>query len=508
MSKRILELKAENFKRLVAVHIEPGTGNIVPITGKNAQGKTSVLDAIESALAGKAAMPDQPVRKGEDDGAIEVKIGNEDEWLNVRRVFDAEGKGTIVVTNQENMKPATPQKLLDGLYAAVAFDPVEFIRMKADEQHDSLRQLVTLDVDIDAVEQKITDTYEKRRDRNRDIKSDKARLGQMPVHEDVGKVMADEAEFEAQIESAAEENEKYAAMRSQRDTADTEIASIVEAIEQKQREAEHLRERISQIEASIETANQERAQLQKLLDNADAIPERVDVTAISEALKQARVENRKIKANEERALLAKSITASETESDKLTTKIDELKASIVKAFENADMPVKGLTLADGQVMFNDVPLTQASAAEQLRVSTAVGMASNPELRVMLVRDASLLDKDGAELLASMAEENDFQIWMETVSDGEGAGIVIEDGMVKGAETPEPIGKKKPKQEGGAQFEKMKAVHEGASQSDKKSDGDEKGTDTPENADIEPQADEEQPEQPIDDEEEPEEDNAD
>ena len=42
---KILELRAENIKKLVAVEIKPD-GNIVEITGKNGAGKTSVLDSI------------------------------------------------------------------------------------------------------------------------------------------------------------------------------------------------------------------------------------------------------------------------------------------------------------------------------------------------------------------------------------------------------------------------------------------------------------------------------
>jgi len=42
---KIISLVAENVKKLVAVEIKPD-GNLVEITGKNGQGKTSVLDSI------------------------------------------------------------------------------------------------------------------------------------------------------------------------------------------------------------------------------------------------------------------------------------------------------------------------------------------------------------------------------------------------------------------------------------------------------------------------------
>ena len=54
---RIVRLTASNVKRLKAVDITPD-GTLQIITGRNAQGKTSVLDAIWLALGGGAASKD------------------------------------------------------------------------------------------------------------------------------------------------------------------------------------------------------------------------------------------------------------------------------------------------------------------------------------------------------------------------------------------------------------------------------------------------------------------
>ena len=50
---KIVSLQAENFKRLKAVEIKPD-GSTVVITGKNAQGKSSILDSIFAAVGGAA----------------------------------------------------------------------------------------------------------------------------------------------------------------------------------------------------------------------------------------------------------------------------------------------------------------------------------------------------------------------------------------------------------------------------------------------------------------------
>ncbi len=56
---KIVQLQAENVKRLKAVEISP-EGHIVEITGRNGQGKSSVLDAIWWALAAPEPRPTAP----------------------------------------------------------------------------------------------------------------------------------------------------------------------------------------------------------------------------------------------------------------------------------------------------------------------------------------------------------------------------------------------------------------------------------------------------------------
>lgn len=107
------------------------------------------------------------------------------------------------------------------------------------------------------------------------------------------------------------------------------------------------------------------------------------------------------------------------------------------AIGKAEMPIPGLSFGDGVVTFNGLPLNQASDAEQLMISTAIAAALNPKLRVIRIRDGSLLDDDAMVRLAAFAEERDMQIWIERVDGSGTVGIVMEDGHVKGA-APEAV----------------------------------------------------------------------
>ena len=93
------------------------------------------------------------------------------------------------------------------------------------------------------------------------------------------------------------------------------------------------------------------------------------------------------------------------------------------------MPVAGLSLGNGIVMLDGLPLEQASDAQQLRLSVAVAMSANPKLRVIRIRDGSLLDEDGMALLAEMAKDREYQVWIEKVDSTGSVGVVMVDGEV-------------------------------------------------------------------------------
>ena len=97
------------------------------------------------------------------------------------------------------------------------------------------------------------------------------------------------------------------------------------------------------------------------------------------------------------------------------------------------MPISGLGFDDDGVTYQGVPLKQASAAEQLRVSVAMAMALNPKVRVIRITDGSLLDSDNLALIEQMAADQDFQVWIERVDETGTVGVVIEDGQVAGVQ---------------------------------------------------------------------------
>ena len=139
---RIIKLKAENIKRLKAVEITP-TGDIVQVTGRNGQGKSSLLDAMLWGLCGTKNIPDQPIRKGQRKAKVEIDLGK----YIVTREFTQHATKLHVAKRLTDSTGTVgrPQEVLDGLLDKVAFDPLKFMRMKPAAQAETLRSLVGLD---------------------------------------------------------------------------------------------------------------------------------------------------------------------------------------------------------------------------------------------------------------------------------------------------------------------------------------------------------------------------
>ena len=86
----------------------------------------------------------------------------------------------------------------------------------------------------------------------------------------------------------------------------------------------------------------------------------------------------------------------------MSARIEAIDAEKAKTIAAADMPVTGLGFGDGCVTFDGLPLEQASDA-QPEISMAIAAAMNPKLRVLRIRDGSLLDDDALARVAAWAE---------------------------------------------------------------------------------------------------------
>lgn len=420
---KIVKLSAENFKKLRAVEITP-TGELVEITGRNSQGKTSVLDAIWAALAGTNHIQAVPIRKGQDRARIRLDLGE----LIVERRFTAAGS-TLAVENAEGARYKSPQGMLDALLGALTFDPLAFVSQAPREQFEALRAIVPLDVDVDQLDAMNRGDFDRRTEINREAKALRAQADGIAVPADLPDAPVDTAALKDRLAGAAKVNADLEARRGRREQAARDVTERRDAARRERERAGELRAEALRLEARAGALDAQADELQGKLETAAPLPDPIDAEAIRTDLDVAERVNRGVEQRQRKAGLLAQAAEQEAAAKALTETMEARARAKADAIARAPMPVPGLGFGDGVVTLGGIPFDQASTAEQLRVSVAIAMAANPRLRVIRIKEGSLLDEDGVALIATMAREHDYQVWLEKVDTSGKVGIVIEDGAV-------------------------------------------------------------------------------
>lgn len=404
-------------------------GKSLVIAGRNAQGKSSVLDSIVYALGGKGEVCERPIRDGESRAEITVDL---DEFV-VTRTFTAAGGGMLkVVPKGEKHSLAQPQSVLDKLIGSLTFDPLAFSRMKESNQADCLRRLVGLD--FTELDDRYKKTYDSRLEIGREVTILQGKLAgwtdtkvqQQEVS--VATVLSDKA--------AAEAHNRQNQLQRQNLDKIVEKGRICESkIAGQKAEIERLKAQLAGEEAALEKFRADHESLSKqFLDQKSVVDglKDVDTSAFDKQILEASETNEKIRRNNENLALSKQWAEKSSNYDAFTKKLAGIEEEKTHRIAAAKFPLPGLSFsADGTVTYNSVPFSQVSAAEKLKISAAISIALNPKLRVMLIRDGSLLDGDSLEVLKGLAEEHDAQLWVEKVGGlgDELPGVIIEDGEI-------------------------------------------------------------------------------
>ena len=395
-------LHIQNTMRIKVADIDQPDGNVVVLTGKNAQGKSSALKALFWAIGGpKAVKIDQVVRDGEDKAVVSVDL----EKYVVTRSQTAGGTMSLKVETKDGKSFKSPQALLDAIISQTSIDPVAFIGLGAKDQVAKLLEIVKLDINPQEIDAKIKTIFDERTVIGREVKQLEGQLAGL-------------GEIEAGVPDEA--------------VSATELVNELGHANQQVSNNAELRSKLDLVRHDVESLRHELKMAEQWVDENEARIESLvdpDIDAIKAKLADIDGLNAKVRAKKEHLTLSDTLATKRGLQDACTVNIQDLEASKSKALAGAKFPVAGLGFGDGCVTFNGIPLSQASSAEQIRVSMAIAMALNPELKVIHIAAGSLLDSTGMAIVTEMAKEHDYQVWIEKVDESGSVGIVFEDGEI-------------------------------------------------------------------------------
>ncbi len=439
MSEHIISLKVDNVKKLTAVAIKlDENARTVVISGENGAGKSSVLDSIEMVLAGKAVIPEQPIRNGKKTARIIL----ETETMIVTRTFSAEsGENYLKFENKEGFRASTPQKLLNDMIEKIGFDPLEFANMGPDDQAKKLLTIFPTTINLAENANFAKCAYDERAIVNRELKSLVAQMSaqksfadDLPTEEvSVSALGLRSSELWKELDGVTRMGADLAALAVQIKRSEEQEANLKSQLEAKIKALRDDCAAQCDVQIRLREALNRDVETMKNMEVRDPEIIKKEIDSIDQSIQKAEGTNSEVRRRKNVTFLKENIEQREKTVQDLEGKMLKLTDARTNALKEAKFPIEGLSIDNnGHVILNGVPFGQASMAQKLIVGIAIAASSKNKLRVCLIRDASLLDAKSMKLVEEMAIKHDLQIWMERVEDNSPCSVQIVDGSNIGA----------------------------------------------------------------------------
>ena len=415
---KINQLEIENVKRIKAVTLSPDENGLTLIGGDNNQGKTSVLDTIAWALGGDRYKPSKPEREG---SVLPPKIKI---TLNNGLVVERSGKNsTLKVTDPNGNKSG--QQLLNSFIEELALNLPKFLTYNDREKADVLLKIIGIKDELTKMELHEKELYNKRRIVGQ-IADQKAKYAnEMPIYPDAPNEPISALELiqrQQAILAKNGENQRKRQLaemlRMKKTQYETRIHAMREELTKLEGQLDEINfDLLSAEKTAQELADESTAQIESDLENIEKI-------------------NIKVRANADREKAEQEAAEYARQYDALSSELDAARQQRYALLRSVRLPLDGLGVEDGELLYNGQKWDNMSASEQLKVSTAIVRALNPNCGFVLVDKLEQMDLKTLREFGQWLHEEGLQVIATRVSKGEECSIIIEDGMVMGEKLPE------------------------------------------------------------------------
>ncbi|MDT9720455.1 AAA family ATPase [Paenibacillus sp. ClWae2A] len=412
---KINKLEIENVKRVKAVKMEPSSAGLTLVGGRNNQGKTSVLDAIAWALGGNKYRPSQANREGSMVAPyLQLTLSN-------GLVVERKGKNSdLKVIDPDGQKGG--QQLLDSFVEELAIDLPKFMNATSKEKANILLRIIGVGEQLQAFEKQEQEVYSHRHTIGQ-IADQKAKFAkEQPYFTDAPKEPVSASELISQQQEILARNGQNQLKRQR-------VTQIQAEFEQQGRE-------VVRLTAILNAAQEKYTQLQTDLGIAqkDALDlHDQSTTELEQNITQIDEINRKVRANLDKDKAETDASDYRVQYDQLSTQINEIRQQKAELLNNANLPLEGLSVDDGELIYNGQRWDNMSGSDQLKVSTAIVRKLKPDCGFILLDKLEQMDLQTLNEFGVWLEQEGLQAIATRVSTGDECSIIIEDGYVAGQE---------------------------------------------------------------------------
>lgn len=409
MTVTINRLEIENVKRIKAVKIEPSATGLTIVGGNNNQGKTSVLDAIAWALGGNKYKPSQAQREGSQvPPTLKIVMSN-------GLIVERKGKNASLKVIDPNGQKGG-QQLLDSFVEELAINLPKFMDSTPKEKAETLLQIIGVGNQLAELELKEKELYNNRH----------------------------------AIGVIADQKEKFAKEQEYYPDAPKELISIADLIQQQQailaKNGENARKRQNvatikmQYENAEYTVDRLKQELAKAIDERDkhkqdlAIAQKDAMDLYDEDTKEIEASiaandeiNRQVRANLTKDKAEEDAKEIRQQYNALSVEIEQVRKQKRDLLTNADLPLEGLSVDDGELLYLGQRWDNMSGSQQLQVATAIVRKLKPECGFVLIDKLEQMDQVTLQEFGEWLKREGLQAIATRVSTGDECSIIIEDG---------------------------------------------------------------------------------
>ena len=414
---KINSLQIENVKRVKAVRIEPTKDGLTIIGGNNNQGKTSILDSIAWALGGNKFRPTSAQREG---AVMPPKIKIE---LNNGLIVERTGKNSdLKVIDPSGNKAG--QALLDTFVEELALNLPKFMSSSNKEKANTLLQIIGVGEQLYALEQEEANIYNRRHAIGQIADQKKKYADEMVEYPNAPTELVSASELIQRQQEILAQNGENQRKRDNLEKLENDYVLKSKELNDLRQRLQKLEEELLDLSNDITTAKKT---VQELQDESTA--------EIEASIKNIESINIRVRANADKMKAEEEASQYKAQYDELTEQINSVRDEKYSLLENAHLPLEGLSVEDGELVYQGRKWDSMSGSDQLKVATAIVRAVKPECQFVLLDKLEQMDMEQLNSFSKWAEAEGLQIIATRVSTGEECTLIIEDGYVKGEEMP-------------------------------------------------------------------------
>lgn len=412
MSVKINQLELENVKRIKAVKVEPTQNGLTIIGGKNAQGKTSVLDAIAWALGGEDFRPTKADREGS------VTKPNLKVTLSNGIIVERKGKNSsLKVTDPSGAKAG--QTLLNSFIEKLALNIPKFMEANDKEKANTLLQIIGVGPQLVELERQEKEAYQRRLTAYQIADQKKKFAKEQPYYSDAPKelispqdLINEQQEILAKNGENARKRQLVSQFSYQVNTLSDEVAALKQRLDQKQAE----------LNEAMNNLNIAKTDALNLIDQS--------TEELENNLRSIEDINSKVRANMAKEKAEMDAEEANQEWSKCDKELKDVRKAKLDLLNGSDLPLPELSIEESELVYKGQKWDNMSSAEQLIVATSIVRKLNPECGFVLVDKLEQMDIDTMKEFGEWAEQEGLQVIGTRVSTGGECSIIIEDGCVK------------------------------------------------------------------------------